>query len=1291
MIVGEAHVVVRAITSSVAPEIRRAFSNPDIDRIGSETGRRISRGINDGVSSGGGGGGFFNSLASQAEAARAKFDALITASYTLGPAISGLVGAISALVGAFGALASTVAGALPSLAVLPGLLANLAIVGGTLKLAFSGVGQAISAGMKAASASMKGAGGRAKDLTSEIRRLEDAQRRLKEVQEDSAKSLAKVSEERNRTLIRLSEAQADADARLANAEQEYADTVIDASADVAEAKARVRDAQLDLNDAYEKAREEIEQLNFAAEDAALNQQKAALDLEKARETLLRVQDLPPNSRARKEAELAFAQADLNYRKAVDTNKDMAKEQDRLAKEGVDGTKTVRDAKKDLAEATQRQAQVEVDAAKRVAKAEEDLAKERVRRAREQRDLDWELQDLDKKFADAVAKADKDIADAKRNLKRAQEDYNKALKSGGAAGVAAMNSYKNAMDKLGPSQRAFVEYMVKTFIPSLDELKKKAGEDFFPKLIPALELIRTRLFPEIIPLLQETGGKLGSVGAAILKAFVDPTNIENIKSVWGSLNTSILPNLQSIGSNAVSVITGFLAAAQPLVERFVGWVDGLALKWKNALSTTEGQQNLQTLLNKAGTIAGEIGGIVGNIFKGLGNIVKSQMEPDSGGYVMLRFFRDAAKAFADFTGSPEGIKRIEDFFKNTADNAKPILGFIGDLVKEFLKLGENPNIGSFFDKLREFDIAKTVTDIANAFIDAGPEIAEFTKNFLEFAKATLESEGVKTFFSTFSLILSNLTKFFENPTVKSMAPTIASIAAAGVALRTSWSLAKIPVLGLINPITQTVSGIKNIASTTKDAVGGIQNFVTGFKNARAAQSAFATPMMQLGGKVKDLASNLSLANIKMGLVSAATKVWTGIQAAFNLVMAMNPIALIVIAIAALVAGLILAYNKVDWFREAVDKAFQWIKDAIAVVVDWFQTTVWPIIKKVIDFIIGYYKFLWGIIQWVWDKIYAAIEIVVNWFRDTVWPLIQTVIGWIVDYYKTLWAGIQLVWDGIKAAIDAVVSWFRDTLWPIIQKVIDWIINYYKTLWDGIKLAWEGIKKAISAVGDWFKNTFLPIITGVWDKISGGWETAKGKISAAWDALKSKVDTIVSKVKEIVSGIWDAITSKLEAVRDRIFGPDGIFPSIQRKVSDFVGTISGKVRGMWDGMIDGIKSAWNMVARWWNDNIAPKKITIWTPFGDKTFGFPTLPSFALGGVVYPQPGGVVARVAEAGKPERIEPLDENGLSERDKAMINMLSGGAGGTTINIYSQPGMDEVQLAKIVSREISFMMRRGSV
>jgi hypothetical protein len=44
-----------------------------------------------------------------------------------------------------------------------------------------------------------------------------------------------------------------------------------------------------------------------------------------------------------------------------------------------------------------------------------------------------------------------------------------------------------------------------------------------------------------------------------------------------------------------------------------------------------------------------------------------------------------------------------------------------------------------------------------------------------------------------------------------------------------------------------------------------------------------------------------------------------------------------------------------------------------------------------------------------------------------------------------------------------------------------------------------------------------------------------------------------------------------------------------------------------------------------------------------------------------------------------------------MIDFMSGGArGGTTINVYPSAGMDERQLAELVSRKLAQTMRKGA-
>jgi hypothetical protein len=83
--------------------------------------------------------------------------------------------------------------------------------------------------------------------------------------------------------------------------------------------------------------------------------------------------------------------------------------------------------------------------------------------------------------------------------------------------------------------------------------------------------------------------------------------------------------------------------------------------------------------------------------------------------------------------------------------------------------------------------------------------------------------------------------------------------------------------------------------------------------------------------------------------------------FNAVMAMNPIVLVVAAIAALVAGFIIAYNTITPFRELVDKLFDAIKPVLKILGDLFLmvgTTIVRAFGAAFDVVKKLVEILWG---------------------------------------------------------------------------------------------------------------------------------------------------------------------------------------------------------------------------------------------------------------------------------------------------------------------------------------------
>lgn len=82
----------------------------------------------------------------------------------------------------------------------------------------------------------------------------------------------------------------------------------------------------------------------------------------------------------------------------------------------------------------------------------------------------------------------------------------------------------------------------------------------------------------------------------------------------------------------------------------------------------------------------------------------------------------------------------------------------------------------------------------------------------------------------------------------------------------------------------------------------------------------------------------------GAAPAIVKAWTAAQAAFNAVMSANPIVLVGIAIAALVAGMIVAYQHSETFRNIVDGAFRAVGAAAGFMRDLALTAIQFLVDK-----------------------------------------------------------------------------------------------------------------------------------------------------------------------------------------------------------------------------------------------------------------------------------------------------------------------------------------------------------
>jgi tape measure domain-containing protein len=296
-----------------------------------------------------------------------------------------------------------------------------------------------------------------------------------------------------------------------------------------------------------------------------------------------------------------------------------------------------------------------------------------------------------------------------------------------------------------------------------------------------------------------------------------------------------------------------------------------------------------------------------------------------------------------------------------------------------------------------------------------------------------------------------------------------------------------------------------------------------------------------------------------LVSAATKVWAAIQWILNAAFWAWPGTWIIAGILALIAVVVIMYNKVGWFRDFVDAAWKIIKNAFAATIDWIVGTAWPALKAffegVANIAVWFYQ---NIMVPLWNGIRNAVSTVVDFFISYVWPIFKFIfdaIGSTINVlYNVIW---KPIWILIQIAVLVFVSFITNYFWPQLKATFTLLGNIVSWLWNNVfGPAWNGIKAVIGFVVDWFMAT-------AWPKLKLGFELIKAIVLVLWNEWKERFD----KIKEKVTEVMDAAGRAFEKGKNAIASAWGQIQDAAKKPVNFViGTVYN----------EGIRKLWNTVA-------------------------------------------------------------------------------------------------------------------
>lgn len=273
------------------------------------------------------------------------------------------------------------------------------------------------------------------------------------------------------------------------------------------------------------------------------------------------------------------------------------------------------------------------------------------------------------------------------------------------------------------------------------------------------------------------------------------------------------------------------------------------------------------------------------------------------------------------------------------------------------------------------------------------------------------------------------------------------------------------------------------------------------------------------------------------ISGTIQAVTGAMAALNITMNMNPVVLIVSAIAALVTAFILLWNNCEEFRNFWTGLWDSICQTASAAADWFMANV---IAPVGDFftqlgetVSGVWEYVAAAAQQGWDTICNAVQVGIMFVQEVISAGVELLLVPWNFVWQNFGVYLQAAWDGIfsivSAGLDTIGSWLSEKL-SVLSAL--WSAGW-SAISTAASSAWSAITSivgaGIDAVHSWVSDK-VQMVRAVWDVC---WGAVSSRVQAAWSTVTSVVAAGVGVVQEkfnvvksTAESVWNAVKSAIE---------------------------------------------------------------------------------------------------------------------------------------------------------------------
>ena len=624
-------------------------------------------------------------------------------------------------------------------------------------------------------------------------------------------------------------------------------------------------------------------------------------------------------------------------------------------------------------------------------------------------------------------------------------------------------------------------LITSFTPAIVHLRNIAQGPILRGLTDGLQSASANL-GRLNPIVRGTANMLGQL-AREAGALVGSAGFGRDIATVGARNVQILGILGRAAISVGDALRHVVVAAGPLTMWMTRLVGSWAAGAQQAAATGRESGRMAAFFESTRAVMARLFSISGSLGTAFWNIAKAGKAL---GDDLLKSLDEAADSYARWTGSVAGQNAIADFFERARGPIYEVGRLIRDVTKGFFELSTQPGLEKLIRQLR-VELLPVVLRVMNSTTAAfGPALIDAISAVARAVEPLMGASGPVV------LYVKVLTQVAE--AAAAIMSNVPGAAQAVTVLVGAFAVRKaIGFAAAITGVTRAMTAMRIAYLVSTGAITAETTATTA--NTMAKNVGIGTALRHTAATVAS--------RVAMVAAAAATAAVTAAQWLLNAAMAANPIGLVILAIAALVAAFVLLGGKLSWLTDAFGDAWDWIKNA--------TTVAWNAIKSVLSAV------------WSW------------------------ITAWVTTHTKAITTVVTAAWNAIRTVTTAVWGAIRSTL---------------STAWDSIVAvttgAAHGVRTAVSTAWNAVRSVTSTVWGAIREATSTAWNGIKSVVSTVTGAIRGAVSDAWSAVKSATSSAWNAVTAAITGAIEKALGV------VRGMVGRFVGIGGDIVRGIANGI-------------------------------------------------------------------------------------------------------------------------------